>query len=141
MFGTGRCNAKVILGSWRGSAITDPPWSVQVDYTFDFNSDGSYLYRAGQGNFEWLSHQGTFKIDKTRDQRYPCQIALTPSAKTIRINPQNRLGVAPLQGRDLMDDQPRTFFYKESPRPGSLILAGTWTDWANDIGCFSLQRR
>jgi hypothetical protein len=46
-----------------------------------------------------------------------------------------------VRSRDLLDDQPRTFLYEFFPSATHLMLAGTWTDWRNDIGTVGLDRR
>ena len=66
-------------------------------------------------------------------------MSLTPDPATITVASQALLFV--LQSRDLPDDQARTFFYKFFPAATNLMMAGTWTDWRNDIGSFGLDRQ
>jgi hypothetical protein len=138
-----RCDPSVLMGSWSGAAVTDNPWFVQVDFRFNFNPNWTYEYAAGQGNFLWVTHAGTFAVSATSGpaaRKYACQVTITPAPNTVNINTGNQMGLAPLQSRDLMDDRQRTFYFKEFPRPGSLLVVGTWADWVNDIGSFSLRR-
>jgi hypothetical protein len=135
--GTPRCPAADIAGDWAGVEVTDR--LVGIDAFFTFKPDGTYNYFAGQGNAPWLTQSGVFQISDTGDQRYPCKISLTPDKATIQITSPAHLFA--LQSRDLMDDKPRTFMYKFFPTATHLMLAGTWTDWHNDIGTVGLDRR
>ena len=132
------CQAAAITGDWAGYKLTDGVLR-QLDISFKFNPDGTYEYSAGQGNAAWISQSGFYQI-APGNQRYPCQITLRPDPKTVRIISQAHLFI--VQSTDLMDDKPRTFYY-QFPRwaPSNLMLAGTWTDWRNDIGAFRLERR
>lgn len=134
----GGCQADAIAGGWTGHKLTDGILR-QIDISFTFNQDGTYEYSAGEGNAAWITQLGSFQI-APGNQRYPCQITLTPDRKTVRISSTAHLFI--LQSTDLMDDKPRTFLY-QFPRwaPSNLMLAGTWTDWRNDIGAFRLERR
>lgn len=137
-YAQGGCSAGAITGNWSGHKLTDGVLR-QIDMSFTFNQDGTYTYSAGQGNAAWISQSGSYQITGG-NQRYPCQITLSPQPRTVRISSTAQLFV--LQSTDLMDDQPRTFLY-QFPRwaPTNLMLAGVWTDWRNDIGAFRLERR
>jgi hypothetical protein len=131
------CLVAAIAGSWAGHKLTDGVLR-QIDIYFTFNPDGTYEYAAGQGNAAWITQRGSYQVARG-NERYPCQITLSPDPNTVRISSTAQLFV--LQSTDLMDDKPRTFFY-QFPRwaPTNLMLAGTWTDWRNDIGAFRLER-
>jgi hypothetical protein len=135
--GTGRCPVIGIIGDWAGEPMASLTRVIDVSLTL--RPDGAYDYFAGQGNAAWITHTGVFQIADTGDQRYPCKITLIPDQNSIEISSKAHLFV--LQSRDLMDDKPRTFLYKFFPTPTHLMLAGTWTDWRNDIGSFGLDRR
>jgi hypothetical protein len=131
------CTVAAIAGSWAGHKLTDGVLR-QIDISFTFNRDGTYEYAAGQGNAAWITQRGSYQLARG-NQRYPCQITLSPDRNTVRISSTAQLFV--LQSTDLMDDKSRTFLY-QFPRwaPTNLMLAGTWTDWRNDIGAFRLER-
>jgi hypothetical protein len=132
------CPAGAITGSWSGYKLTDGVLR-QIDMSFTFNQDGTYEYSAGQGNAAWITQSGSYQITRG-NQRYPCQMTLSPDPRTVRISSTAQLFI--LQSTDLMDDKPRTFLY-QFPRwaPTNLMLAGVWTDWRNDSGAFRLERR
>jgi hypothetical protein len=131
---TGACSG--IIGTWKGYKLTDGVLR-QLDISFTFNPDGTYRYSVGQGNAAWVSESGSVQVS-AGNQRYPCMMTLTPDPKTVRISSNADLLV--VQATDLMDDQPRQFFYRfPSWAPSDMILAGTWTDWQNDIGSFQLK--
>src|SRR5262245_39920393 len=119
-----KCQASELMGEWNGSATTDNPWFLSVSYVFKFDRDGTYSYRAGQGNFEWTSHCGEFRIKETRGgpESYPCLLTLTPHQSTVRNNPENKLGLAPLLSRRLMADKERRYFLRKWDYDGSYIL-------------------
>ena len=125
------------MGEWDGLEITD---NLQgIDVRFRFNPDGTYNYFAGQGNAPWVTHSGVYQISDNADQRYQCKVTFNPDRSTIQVASSYYLFV--VQSRDLLDDQPRTFLYKFFPTATHLVLAGTWTDWHNDIGTVGLDRR
>lgn len=107
------CEASEMVGDWHGQKITDPPWSLLLKWAFKFNQDGTYSYCAGQGSFEWTSHRGKFTVKRATgapSQRFPCVITLTPSQDTVKNNPENKLGLAPLLSINLkVGDKERTY--------------------------------
>ena len=134
------CIPAELMGLWRAQVVTDPPWDVTVDLAFQFRPDGTYSYLAGQGGFRWTSHQGAFAIGRNAgpsSRSYPCLIRLTPNPSTVWNNPQNKLGLMPLQARNLMDDQEHTF--RVQPIGNRLVLHDTQLDW-RDVGMFSIGR-
>jgi hypothetical protein len=135
--GTPICPSRALVGSWADSQVTSSLRAIDVSLTF--NADGSYTYFAGQGNAAWVTHTGVFQISEVNDQRYRCKVTLTPNPETVKIASQAHLFL--VQSRDLMDDKERTFLYKFFPNPNRLMLAGTWTDWHNDVGTIGLDRR
>jgi hypothetical protein len=133
------CGAGDVIGMWRGQVVTDPPWDVTVDLAFRFDPDGTYLYSAGQGSFQWTLHRGRYFIRRNTgpsSRSYPCLITLTPEPATVRNNPQNKLGLMPLQARSLMADQQRTFRMQFL---SFLVLHDTALDW-QDVGMFGIHR-
>lgn len=149
LFGPGRpparaqglaCDASTMVGLWRAEVITDAPWDTTVNLVFQFEPDGSYAYAAGQGNFLWTTHRGRYAIGRNSSESsrsYPCLIQLTPDPSTVSINPENKLGLAPLQARNLMDNQQRTF--RIQPLGARLVLHSTDLNW-RDVGMFSIER-
>jgi hypothetical protein len=125
------------LGDWAGEPMASLSQVINVSLTF--RPGGTYSYVAGEGNAQWISHSGSFQIADMQDARWTCKVTLTPERRTIKVVSSAFLFI--LQSRDLMDDKPRTFLYKFFPTPTHLMLAGTWTDWHNDIGSFGLDRR
>jgi hypothetical protein len=135
--GAGRCAAGQLMGEWGGVEVTD---RVQgIDVSLRFNPDGTYDYFAGQGNAPWIAHRGVYQLSETGDQRYPCKVTFNPDRSTMQVSSPYHLFV--LRSRDLLDDQVRTFLYKFFPTATHLTLAGTWTDWHNDVGTVGLDRR
>ena len=134
------CNSRDLNGRWRAQVMTDAPWDVTVDLVFQFQPDGSYSYSAGQGSFQWTSHRGTYAIGRNTGESsrsYPCLVRLTPDRETVKNNPQNKLGLMPLQARSLMDDQERTF--RIQPLGPRLVLHHTDLNW-RDVGMFTIER-
>jgi hypothetical protein len=133
------CTAGDVIGTWRGQIMTDPPWDVTVDLGFRFEPNGTYVYTAGQGSFQWTAHQGRYTIRRNSgpsSRSYPCLLTLIPEPGTIRNNPQNKLGLMPLQARSLMADQPRTFRMQFL---SVLMLQDTELEW-QDVGMFGIHR-
>jgi hypothetical protein len=133
------CTAGDVIGAWRAQVVTDAPWDVTVDLAFRFEPDGTYAYAAGQGSFRWTSHRGHYRMHRNfgpSSRSYPCLITLTPDPGSVNNNPQNKLGLMPLQARSLMADQERTFRMKWS---SLLVLHDTELDW-QDVGMFGLHR-
>jgi len=133
------CTAGDVVGTWRAQVGTDPPWDVTVDLVFRFAPDGTYSYAAGQGSFQWTSHQGRYIIRRNggpSSRAYPCLITLTPEPGSVRNNPQNKLGLMPLQARSLMADQQRTFRMQFM---SFLVLQDTDLNW-QDVGMFGIHR-
>jgi hypothetical protein len=135
--GTSQCPAASLIGNWSGEVM--PSLSQVVDVSFRFNSDGTYAYQAGEGNAVWISHSGRYQIGSGADARWTCLVSLAPDPATVNVAGPALLLV--LQSRDLPDDQARTFLYKFFPTSTHLMMAGTWTDWRNDIGAFGLDRQ
>jgi len=135
--GTSQCPAASLIGNWSGEVMPSLP--QVVDVSFQFNSDGTYVYQAGQGSALWISHSGRYQLGNGADTRWTCSVSLAPDPATINVASPALLFV--LQSRDLPDDQARTFLYKFFPTSTHLMMAGTWTDWRNDIGAFGLDRQ
>jgi hypothetical protein len=133
------CTAGDVIGRWKAQVITDPPWNAAVDLAFRFAPDGTYSYSAGQGSFQWTSHQGRYFIVRNAgpsSRAYPCLITLTPEPGSVRNNPQNKWGLMPLQARSLMADQQRTFRMQFL---SFLVLQDTELNW-QDVGMFGIHR-
>jgi hypothetical protein len=133
------CTAADVIGTWRSQVVTDAPWDVTVDLHWRFDPNGTYSYSAGQGSFQWTAHQGRYFIRPSSgpsSRSYPCVITLNPDPGTVRINPQNRLGLMPLQARSLMADQPRSFRMQFL---SFLVFQDTDLNW-QDVGMFGLHR-
>jgi hypothetical protein len=133
------CGAVNVLGAWQAGVAVSLP-NLQVDMSFRFLPDGRYAYSAGQGNFLWTAHSGSYSLTPNfADPRYRCLVTLTPDPATIQRNPQNPYGLAPLQQRNLMDDQPRTFRVSDNIAPGRLIFFDAALN-RNGVGMFTLER-
>ena len=132
-----QCAASNLIGLWAGQPMSS--LSRVIDISLSFNPDGTYRYAAGQGNAIWLRHFGTYKIGDGADSRWRCTVTLTPEPSTIELSGKEQL--LTLQSRDLIDDQARTYLYKFFPDANRLMMAGTWTDWRNDVGSFGLNRK
>jgi len=79
------CHPSEIIGNWRGDTPAERPYRISFNVQFLFEADGGYTYSAGQGSFQWTSHEGTFDIHRSRDMtgHWPCEITLTPNPDTI----------------------------------------------------------
>jgi hypothetical protein len=130
------CAVSSIAGGWSGHKISDVGWH-ELNASFTFHPDGTYEYSVAEGTAVFISEQGSFQI-AAGNNRYPCKITLTPDQNTVRVSGPAQLLV--VQSADLMDDKPRTFYYKFWDSPSRVNFAGTWTDWRNDIGSFGLDR-
>jgi hypothetical protein len=135
--GTSRCPAAGLIGNWSGEPMSS--LSQVISVSLQFKPDGTYSYTAGQGNAVWITHSGRYQIADGPDTRWSCSVSLVPDPATISVASKALLLV--LQSRDLIDNQTRTFLYKFFPTSTRLMMAGTWTDWKNDIGSFGLNRR
>jgi hypothetical protein len=136
-----KCHASDLVGEWNGRSTTDNPWFLSVSYAFKFNRDGTYSYSAGQGNFEWTSHRGEFQIKQARGgpENYPCLLTLTPHQNTVRNNPENKLGLAPLLARRLMGDKERRYFIRKWDYDGSYFLQDAEDERLDGVYSFSIS--
>jgi hypothetical protein len=132
------CGAVNVIGNWQANVSVDVP-RVDVDVSFTLRPDGTYSYTAGQGSFVWTAHDGSYSLAQNGgDQYYRCLLTLTPDPATLRMNPQNRYGLMPLQARSLMADRRTTFRVSDSIVPGQLLLFDASLA-RNGVGMFSLE--